>query len=445
LSNQDPVISRLSKRTGLDLNYYFRGGGLLFLDFGLLTLLSLLTTYCFTNYSTKDIYGSYSYIQSIVGIVMLFSLPGMANAILRSASRGYDGALFVGVRLRLKFSLIGSVVLLLASGVFHLRGQGDIALGTLVASALFPALFSFTDFRSYLQGRQLFGRYALYGFLNTFISTAATVAAILLLDHYVLILSANLIARGLSNLLLLAATRPITRNREVDEGFVGFGRNLSLLAILGSVVYYIDHLVVGTYFSMAALAAYKLAFVLSEPIRTLGVFINKLTFPRMARTRGRKTFLHFRRRLPLVILGLIPVGIVAELVVPLVVTWLFPLYPESIPLARWMIASALSAVLLIYMETFLVSQEPLHRMFYTQTVIRQSLFIVLLFVLIKPFGPLGAIWAKLAVRLGNALILLVRIYAFRGTEAKVEADEAADPNAAPWPDSVDRTIKPPED
>lgn len=407
MTDQRPGLPRVF---GIDLDYYVKGGGLLLVDYAATTGFGFLVVFCFTNYSTKELYGSYTYMQSILFILMLFSLPGMGTAVMRSSSLGYDGALLKGISLRLRFSLLGSLALWGCAAVFHYLGKPQFAVASLWCSAFFPMLFSFTDFRHYLQGRQWFGTYVIYGVISTSISSCATIAAILWDGSFLIILLSNLGSRILADVFFVLLLVPKFRNRKVDDDFIPFARNLSGLAVLGTIVLQVDKLLIGSYLGMIELALYKLAWTLTEPIRALGVFLNRLTFPRFVKYSGRAAFVRYRKKLPIAILMIFPIWLAAALLLPLVVRHLFPDYTDSIRLLQWMIASNVITILLIHLETFYVSQERLQRIFYLANIVRMTLMLLLMLLLIGPFGSLGVIWSRLVVRVGGLAFYLYRIY-----------------------------------
>ena len=402
---------RLPRVWGIDVDYYVRGGGLLFVDNLAASLIGLLTTYCFANYAgSPDVYGSYHYVQSILGLLMLFSLPGMENAVMRSASRGYDGALVRGVGLRVRYSLLGTAALWAIAFFFHVRGKRDFAAACLGASVLFPGVYSFTDFRAYLRGRHQFGTYVLYGVGSSVIGSATTIAAIFLGWGFVGILLASLAGTVAGTGLFVALVIPRLRNRDVDEDFVPFARNLSWLAVLGTAVMYVDKLLVGSFMDMASLAYYKLATQVTDPIRTLGSLVNYLTFPRLVKVSGRGAFERFRRRVPLAVALLVPVGLAFAVAAPFLVRHLFARFAASIPMVGWMIVANLLAIWLTYLDTFYTSQERLHRVYYVNNVIRNGATVALMFLMIRHWGAMGMIWARIIARGGGALYLMARIY-----------------------------------
>ncbi|MDP8222699.1 MAG: methyltransferase domain-containing protein [Candidatus Lernaella stagnicola] len=417
------MMRRLADRLGLDLSYYLSGGSLLLVDQAMMMAAGFATTWCFSNYAPKSFYGGWGYIMAIVGTLSLIALPGVSQAIQRSAARGHDGALAVGMRRRMKAGTIASGLLVVVAAVLYLVGKPSLAKGAMVAAVMFPIAYAMDDYRSVLFGKQRFGMYVVvHSGIQCAVATA-TILAIATQQPFPLILLANMATRGVGNYIgLTAVKRRVLRNEEVDHDFHSFGWNLSLVGIVGGISYHLDRIIVGATLGLTTMAAYELAFRLSEPIRSLGVFLNKLVFPRAVKVSGAAVATRFLMRLGPMVLLLAVAGVAGTVLVDPFMRVVFPKYPETIPLAKWMIWSALISVALIYLETFYLSQERFHRTFYLASLLRPLAIIIMLPFFIVRWGVYGAIWTKLIVRLAESVLLGIKLLYDRG---KLRREEAA--------------------
>jgi len=416
------MIRRLAQRLNLDLTYYLSGGSLLLIDQFMALFTGLATTWCFATYTPKRFYGAYSYIITLVGMLALIALPGVSQAIQRSAARGFDGDLRAGVRRRLWAGTAAGGVMLLVALILYLAGNPFTAKGAVFAAVLFPFAYAMDDYRSVLFGKQRFGAYLLaHTGIQTLVA-AATITAILLDLSFPIIILANLAARAVGNWFALQyVRRTMIHNDLSDEDFHRFGWNLSLVGIVGGISHYLDHLIIGSALGLPALAAYGLAFRLTDPLRSLGVFLNKMVFPRAVRVSGAAVARRFlARSVPLTLL-LTGVGILGTAAIGPLICWVFPAYPEAVSPARWMIWSAIASVLIIYLETFYLSQERFNRTFYLVSLFRPLAIIVLLPFFIWWWGVLGAIWTKLGVRLAETILLTVKLHFDHRLLAREEA------------------------
>jgi O-antigen/teichoic acid export membrane protein len=424
------MIRRLADRLNLDLNYYLSGGALLLVDEAAIMIFGLVTTWCFSTYAPKGVYGSYGYIIAFVNMLGLIALPGLSQAIQRSSARNFDGVYLAAMRLRLAAGAVGSLALMGIACWLYFTGKGHLAKGALFAAALFPFSAAMDDYRSVLFGKQRFGVYvALHVAIQACVS-AATILAILAGVQFPIILLANMTTRALGNgFSVLTMRRFVLKNDRVDPDFRRFGWNLSVIGVIGGISYYLDSVIVGSMLGLQTMAAYTLTFRLTEPIRSLGVFLNRLVFPRTVRVQGEAVARRFLSRTGWICLCLAAIGALGMWLLEPLMHLVFPRYPEAVRLTKWMMWSSLFAVPLIYLETFYLTQERFLRTYYWSATLRPALIIAALPYLTYRYGAMGAIWTKLVVRAGEASILYVKLMFDRRKLARERGGPAE--NAAP--------------
>ena len=404
------LIRRLAAWMNFDLEYYVSGAALLAVDQVLTMAIGFATTWCFTNLVAKTVFGAYSYLMAIAGLLTMVALPGVAQAIQRSAARGFDGAFNVGVKLRLKAGAVAGGIMFLVAILLFALGRGMEAKGALIVSVLFPLAFVLDDFRSVLFAKQRFGVFLILHSLIQAGVAAATIIALILQWSFPVILLANLAARSAGNIFayFFIKYRYLT-NDQVDDDFHRFGWNLSLLGIAGGISFQLDKIMVGGFLGLEAIAAYDLAFRLTDQLRNIGVFMFKLLFPRAVRVSGAAVARRFFSRVIPLAAALALIGLMVSVLLGPFMGWLFPKYPEAVSLARWLTWSALLSVVLIYLETYYLSQERFHRTYYVVNLARPFGIIILLPIFFHYWGVLGVIWTTLLVRLINAVLLFAKL------------------------------------
>lgn len=404
------MIERLQKALGIDVRYYLSGGGYLLVSHWVPPILLILSTWFLTSYLPKEAYGAYSYIQSLLGMLIVFTLPGYYNAVLRSSARGRDGALLVSVRRRLLFSLIGSLILIGVAIYYWHTGDLLRAKGCLVGSGFLGLVHGLDDFRAFLNGKKQYAQYAAYHISLQFAITAVTIATLLLSRNFLVVLAANLATRGAGQVLCVIGAAKSRENDDLEKDFTQFGNRLSVFAALGSLSFYLDGVLIGSLMPLAVMADFNLAGKLAMPLRNFGVIINRLIFPKMVKKKGRafalKTF--YKAFYLAVVLSF--VGVVFYFALPYVLTWFFPKYESCRSYAALMMFSELISVMVIYLETYYLSQEKYHRTYYVMNVIRPVSILVLLPLLFMMWGVYGAIAAKLVVRAAEAVYLMLRLF-----------------------------------
>ena len=62
---------------------------------------------------TKEVYGQYQFVLSVLSLASVAALPGMRPAIVRAVAKGFDSTYKAALKLIFKRSLLGSVGILI--------------------------------------------------------------------------------------------------------------------------------------------------------------------------------------------------------------------------------------------------------------------------------------------------------------------------------------------
>lgn len=416
-------FDKISRYLPTDLRYYIKGSGYLLTNQVLVVGLGVISTYVFGNWVSPETYGAYGYIRSILGIMTLFTLPGINNAIVRSVARGYEGSLVSGTKSRVTFSLVGVIVLFGITSIFFMQGKPELGYGLAVSAVLFPFAYATNGYLAYLQGKKRFGQYTIYNIAITSVTTLATIGAILYSKQFIYILLTNLAVTAIANSFCLVLVLRQIQNSDVDKDFVSFGRNLSLLSVFGSVSSYADRVIVGTVTDMQSMAYYNLSRVITDLIRSLGVVLNSLTFPKMVTIEQKRLAIKLEQRLILLVGGLVGMGIVLIGLFPPAISFLFPQYIQAIPFMQLMTISASLTVLNIVLAMFFLSQEKLHKIFYTQRILFPLAELLLMLVLVRNFQVYGVIFSRMTTRFISVVILTFLLVCIAHPKITPGADE----------------------
>jgi len=394
-----------------ELKSIFRGGALLSMESALDIVARFVTLYVFAKLASKEVYGVYTYLQSWFGTLIFLSLPGLSNAIFRSAARGFDGDLTRGISLRLKFSIIASLAFLGLSSYFKFSGKPELVGGLIYAAIFALPLYALADYRSFLHGKMRFGLATLIGGVLAFLRTLLVVFGIFLGFGGASIFGLNLFGQALALALGLFVSFRLRTNKEHDKEFLSFGTVLSGIAILGAISYQVDRLSVGSLLSMNELANYGMAFLLTEPLREFGVVLYRLFFPRLAAKQRANWDLSYLRAVLLAIFALIAAYYPIYLAYQFGVKWLFPRYADALPLVRWLIVAALANIVVMLLETYFQAQDRWLKFYYGFTVsvkVAQMIFTPVAVYLFKVYGAVGSLVTLrfLALAVGSTILFI---------------------------------------
>ncbi len=408
----DRAVGVASRWLRLDVEYYSRATAYLVLGQVCVALSSLAASMLFVRLSSQDIYGQYNYVLSVLGLLSILSLPGMSTAMARSVARGYDQVFVRGVRTRLTWGLLGSVVAL-TIGLYYIVVKGSTTLGGsfIIASLIFPLFVAGDSYNALLNGRREFCRLSLYQAASAVVGGAGVTVGVYSFPNNLLGIVALSLASyaGIHGVFLWRTfRRPL--NRESEDGSLGFGRHMTVQGTVDTVAQYSDKIVVGLLLTFSELAVYSIALTVMLVEKVVYLPLVPM-FPRLAQLEERVAFREVRRRLPLGMLGFgLACGVAAlaaQVLIPLVYT---AKYSASVPYAQLLILSVfLGAPCQVVVQLF-KSQRRVGDL-YRLTTSTAAIQIVLTTALVLPFGLAGVVWARVAVqaiRSGIAWVLLVR-------------------------------------
>ncbi|HDH97282.1 MAG TPA: hypothetical protein ENF73_06120, partial [Proteobacteria bacterium] len=333
------------------------GGAFLGVERAVDLLGRFVALFVFARIAPKDVYGTYTYLQSWFGALVFLSLPGLSTAVFRSSARGFDGDYLRGVLLRMKFSLIASAAFVGLSVYFGHAGRAEVSRGFALAAVLALPIYALSDYRSFLHGKRRFGLATLIASGLVLLRTALVVIGIAVGFGGAAIFGLNLMGQGVVLVAGLFVALGLRSNADRDPNFLSYGTILSGIAILGSLSYYADRLAVGSLLSMQDLADYGVAFLLTEPLRELGVVLNRLFFPRFAAEQRVARDMSYLRALALAALTFALLYYPVLLIYRFGVGWLFPRYADVLPLVKWLLVAAFAGVFVILLETYFLSQD----------------------------------------------------------------------------------------
>lgn len=390
----DRAVDKLGNIAGLDARYYLGQSFYLAMAQAVGIGCAFLGSVAFTRLVSKDAYGAYSFVLAIVGVMTLFSLPGIATAVGRAAARNQDRTFVEGTRVRLRWSLLGSAILVGVGVYYYLVGSMALGKSFLVVSLFFPLFSSSDTFRAFLHGKMLFRRSSVYATIINVGGLAVTVTAIYLSrDLFWMVVSYVAFMAAVRSSFLIATLRMARGNLRMDMGAIGYGKHLSLLSVVSTVASYYDSILIGAYLGFQDLAIYNIARVGEYAAIPLSLLLIP-AFPQMVRAEKAWLMAVTKRKLPRLMLGYgVFCAAWAAALLYLIPAFYTTAYSPAIPYAQLIVVSVLLGVPgEIIMQTF--KAQGLVRRMYVFGLVRVIFSVVLPTVLVTQFGLLGVVLAK---------------------------------------------------
>jgi O-antigen/teichoic acid export membrane protein len=264
-------------------------------DFALVTLLrlcqvgfGLFTTYFLTRTLSKAEFGEYHFILNFVGLLTIFSLKELNNAVMQSVARGFLGTF----RASLVYSLVGSVlgaIILFLLGLWHfyLR-QIDLGFGFVIAAVFFTVTHGLTQWKSVRMGRGDFAGFVRYEGISAMIMHLMIVGSIFAVPHtYFLPLALLLgVPASLNLIATFVALRRLPRGAPAESKSIRYGIRTSLYMALQIGAKHIDKLLLFLFLSPIALATYVAADRIADLLATATQNVAAVLGPRFAKQRS---------------------------------------------------------------------------------------------------------------------------------------------------------------
>jgi O-antigen/teichoic acid export membrane protein len=392
----------------VSIRYLAQGGSWLGLSQVVASVSALALAFVFANYLPKETYGLYKYALSIAGLLSVFTLPGIAVSLARSAAQGKDGTLVPATRARIRWARIGFAIGLCVSVYYALNGATQLAYITLLIAVFTPFFEVFLTFNAYLQGKQEFRRSTVLVLLIQVLATFSLLCTALFTRNIILILLAYF---GVYSLLRFIAyyfiTKAIPHDSPIDSDAISYGKHLSIMGVLSTVASNIDTFILFHALGPVEVAIYSIAIAAPDQLKSVLGFLTTLFFPAMSRESEETSRRLMRSRFLLFfLLSAASIGIYIVLA-PLFFSVVFPQYAAYTRISQLFALSLLTISFdpaLIYLNAQRKIREQ-----YWSTTIGNTLQIGAIIALGIPFGIWGVIIARIVVRF---LSNLLNVYFF---------------------------------
>lgn len=401
-----------------DMVYLAKGGFWLTLGNAIAALSGFLLSLCFANLLPKEVYGEYRYVLSIAALMSIATLQGMSTAVTRAIAQGLEGVLLPALRIKIRWGLWGAAASLALAGYYFFYNNFSLTTSFLVVAAFLPLMDSFSLFSHYLNGKKDFKNLTKYNAVIQLLSIGTMIATLLITNKLFFILIAYFVSNTLLRFIFLKIIlRRIPANAPNDQETLSYGKHLSLLAVLSTIVKSVDQIIIFHFVGTAALAAYSIAAAPVKELQGLIRNINPLSMPKLA----EKEFSDIQKTLPLKTLkffALIALMVGGYIVlVPFFYHFFYPQYPESIKYSQWFSLNLLFYPFILF-NTALTAHAK-QKEIYQATISSSVFYLAALFILTYLYGLTGVI---AAVLLNSLVGTIINFTLFKKRSASPPAD-----------------------
>ena len=258
-------IKKLQAILKLDLEYFFKGGFFTAVQQSAGSLAGVLISFAFARFASKELFGKYNLILSILAITSLFSLSGFTSAIVQSTLKKYEKALTQSVVPRLKGSFLGSIFLLAIGLFYFFNNQQEVGKALVLIAFFFPLLYSFNGWFFYLQAKKLFSKAAFYGATTSLFFCLAIIASLLLTKNVILITLTYVLTYSSLHFLFFQKTKTlIPVKAKKDPEIKRYALLITLTNALNWIASNIDKVVLASILGYEQVAVYSIAKIIPQ-------------------------------------------------------------------------------------------------------------------------------------------------------------------------------------
>lgn len=401
--NLEKFLRWSERYTQTDMVYLTHSGFWVLLGDGGLFFISFIMMLAFANLLPQESYGVYQYILAILGLFGIFSLPGLNTALVRSIAKKKEGSLLLFLKTKLKWSVLGSMGMLILAGWYYLHNQQLLAAALLIGGAFLPFYRTFTIFEAYWYGKKRFDIRSKYAVLAAVLSTGFLIPAIYFTNNILVILFALVTSSVLFEGFFFWRTLRQTKNKSEDKKDIKFGKNLTAISTIAIIAANIDKVILWKFLGPIQVAIYVFALLPLQKILSLNP-IGTLALPKISESGIRKSLL---KKFVMGFAVSIPAAVILVVSARFVYSIFFPGYMDSViyfqVLSIWV---ALSPFALLHIALVAEARE---KELYTIIVVQSIGKIVFYIALVPFFGIWGAIIGLLG---GEIIGNMLRLYFF---------------------------------
>ena len=408
------LLRASEKWTNTDMVYLAKGGFWIGLNQVLTVSFGFFLALAFANFIPKEVFGSYKYILSFMGIFSIFTLPGMNTAIARATAKGQEGVIHKGTINRIKMSLLGCLVAICVSFYYYQKNNNELAIALAIIALTLPLFKTFTTYVPYLNGKRRFDLNTKYDFIIQTISFLFLSTVLFLSNSLTLILLAYFVPIISSRIVIYyIISRKIQKkvDKKIERETLVYGSHLTFISVLNIISENIDKILLWKFLGPIQLAVYSFALSLPREIKSALGKIGEIAFPKFAAQSSEqisKNFPGFKRKLLLYTLIIFLISIIYILSAPFIFKIILPQYEESVKYSQLIALSLFTAIQPLLVK-LLEAQRKIKEQYIVQ-VSKPILLISLFATLIPKFGIIGAISALVLIRTLFTLITIFTVF-----------------------------------
>ena len=275
-------IKNLSTLLELDMSYFIKGGFWLSAGTLVTTIGGIFLSSLFARFWPKDVYGQFTFIISAIGFLSITTLPSLSQVLIQSVAEGKEATYRVATETLLKWSLIGTTLLLLGSLYFFLRNNTILSIAAFITALAFPLYASTSLFSSYLMGKKNFRAASFYSTFSQVVTILFTALALWKAGYLLIVVFCNIWTPAIIKSLITLKYLKSVKKAKVDKTYHRLGIALSISGAMMLGIDYFDRFAIPLFLSFEANASWAIALIIPLQIHSILKILLDLAQPKIA-------------------------------------------------------------------------------------------------------------------------------------------------------------------
>ncbi len=398
------------KYTKTDMVYLFKNSFWVLLGQVATSMSAFVVMVVVANLVSKEVFGEYRFIISIISILMVFTLPGLDTALVQSTARGYEGQLDLAVKTKMRWGIIASVIAGVISTYYFINDNSSLGLSFAVVAALMPLYGAYFTYFFFLQGKQKFAEASATQAVSRILFLIIMITTAYILPTSTALVAAFLVATiAGQNLGSWWTRRKYPQEQNIDLRLIPYGKSLSLLSAIGIIATNIDKVMTWFLLGAASTAVYAIATLLPLESIRVGRMVSQVLLPKFSKNNSSITFKQFLYKSSWMYIPLTIIFVTYAILAHHLFSWFFPQYMEAVhySIVGMLILFSNPAYIVRVLFTSSKYEYGLRYTFTVIPIIKALILIVGMYL----FGLWGAIGAFVV---GGFVELFVHLYLLKG-------------------------------
>lgn len=391
------MLTAAGKRWKFDAHYFAKNSFLVLVGQAVGFLRGIVSGYLVARFFEQTMYGQYQFMLSVMGSIAMFGIPGMATPVARAWSKNEPFDINAITRHQLFVGSIGSLLLLGAIPFLGAYGKADLWPLFVAAAIIFsvPSI-AMVRFGSYTVGKP---RFDIALRANIAWSTVSIVLTLLIILFRQSALFVLVVATLTPPVVYLWMSRnfvpPESSDPEDTKKIIRFAWRLTFASLPADLVWYLDKLMISSFFGLNQLAVFSVALIVPEQMKLFTKQFFPVAFSKQASIADNVATRRKMKHAVLIGTAVFAFGaVVYALMSPFLMAVLFPKYDSG----QLALLTSVAAITVVTNPASLFAQYLEAQGMLRETRIAQwtaaCLFAASLITLIPTMGLLGAVLAR---------------------------------------------------